>query len=96
MAAKIPSSVCMILMVVATTMVAVFVSTGEAAPKYGMCQSECMNIKPNCNAWCKRIGYPNGGECIEPHLVDCCCWEVPPSDEKWNGTAGGMSHALHM
>ncbi|KAL6654569.1 hypothetical protein ACP70R_008034 [Stipagrostis hirtigluma subsp. patula] len=92
MAAKIPSAVCMIL-VIAATMVALFFSTGEAV-KYGMCQSECLNIKPNCNAWCKRIGYPKGGECIEPHNIDCCCWEIPPF-EKWNETAG-ISHALHM
>ena len=60
------------------------VLAGEAV-KYGMCQTQCWQIQPVCNAWCKRIGYLKGGECIEPHNIDCCCWEIPPS-EKLNGT----------
>ena len=56
------------------------------AVKYGMCQAQCMEIQSNCDAWCKRIGYPKGGECIEPRNIDCCCWLIPPAD-KLNGTA---------
>ena len=40
------------------------VLAGEAV-KYGMCQTQCLQIQPVCNAWCKRIGYLKGGECIE-------------------------------
>lgn len=66
---------------------------GTTAVKYGMCQTQCLEIQPNCDAWCKRIGYPKGGECIAPNYHNCCCWLVPPSsDEQLNGTAAGSFH----
>ncbi|KAG2559012.1 hypothetical protein PVAP13_8NG293884 [Panicum virgatum] len=92
MEAKLSSDVRKILIVAVTMMVLLF-PTGEAV-KYGMCQPQCLEIQPDCNAWCKRIGYPKGGECVEPHNIDCCCWEVPPS-ERLNGTAESLL-PLHM
>jgi hypothetical protein len=74
---------------------------GTTAVKYGMCQTQCQEIQPNCDAWCKRIGYPKGGECIAPHYHNCCCWLVPPSssdNKQLNGTAAGSFHnrTLHV
>ncbi|XP_008677918.1 uncharacterized protein [Zea mays] len=89
-----------ILMVATVAMVALF-PAGTTAVKYGMCQTQCQEIQPNCDAWCKRIGYPKGGECIAPHYHNCCCWLVPPSsdsDKQLNGTAAGSFHnrTLHV
>ena len=62
------------------------VFAGEAV-KYGVCQSQCLQIQPNCSAWCKRIGYPDGGECVQPRFIDCCCWEIYTTawQREWNG-----------
>ncbi|KAK3120627.1 hypothetical protein QOZ80_9AG0691150 [Eleusine coracana subsp. coracana] len=92
MAAKV--SYAFWIIVAAVTMAAVFFPSADAV-KYGMCQSECMNIKPNCSAWCKRIGYPKGGECIYPHYNHCCCWEILPVGQS-NTTSGLSYDELHM
>ncbi|KAK3120626.1 hypothetical protein QOZ80_9AG0691140 [Eleusine coracana subsp. coracana] len=89
MAAKFSSLVYKILLV-AVAIVVLF-STGEAV-KYGMCQSQCLEIQPNCDAWCKRIGYPKGGECIHPRYIDCCCWEIQPLGK----LTSRSSHDLHV
>ncbi|KEH41261.1 LCR [Medicago truncatula] len=38
------------------------------------CPGTCKNY-PNCNAYCKKIGYEIG-ECIPPENHFCCCAKV--------------------
>ncbi|KAJ1276602.1 hypothetical protein BS78_05G227300 [Paspalum vaginatum] len=95
MATAFPCAVPCKILVVAVAMIALFSPTGEAV-KYGLCRGQCMDVEPNCSAWCHQIGYRKGGECIAPHYYECCCWEVPPAENATAAAAAGpSSHALH-
>ena len=45
-----------------------------AAGGYALCRPGCPDAFWNCNDWCAKNGYKNGGVCVPPLRQQCCCF----------------------
>ncbi|TVU08448.1 hypothetical protein EJB05_41853 [Eragrostis curvula] len=68
MAAFFSSCACRVLFI---AVIIVAVLSSSAAGRY-VCEGKCSDI-PDCNNWCRAVGYPKGGQCVPPLYQYCCC-----------------------
>ncbi|PAN43738.1 hypothetical protein PAHAL_8G246900 [Panicum hallii] len=45
-----------------------------AAGGYALCRPGCPDAFWDCNDWCSKNGYKNGGVCVPPLRQQCCCY----------------------